>query len=174
MIVRLATPDDVVSITAIYAHHVDHGLGTFEETPPDTDQMALRLAAVEARGLPWLVAEDGGAILGYAYASPYNLRAAYRHTVEDSVYVAPDRAGRGVGRAMLADLLRRCEALGVRQVIAVIGDSGNEASIGLHRAMGFQMRGVAQAVGYKHGRWVDIVWMQKALGPGADAPPAAT
>ncbi len=174
MIVRRATAGDVAAITTIYAHHVDHGLGTFEETAPDAAEMARRLAAVEARGLPWLVAEEGGSILGYAYAGPYNLRAAYRHTVEDSVYVAPELAGRGVGRAMLADLLRRCEALGVRQVIAVIGDSGNEASIGLHRTMGFEMRGLAHAVGYKHGRWVDIVWMQKALGPGADAPPAAT
>jgi phosphinothricin acetyltransferase len=172
MIVRAATAEDVAAIAGIYAHHVAHGLGTFEETPPDAAQMAERLAAVESRGLPWLVAEAGDALLGYAYAGPYNLRAAYRHTVEDSVYVAPDQAGRGVGRALLHGLLGRCEAIGVRQVIAVIGDSANVASIGLHRAMGFEMRGLAQSVGYKHGRWVDIVWMQRALGPGADAPPA--
>jgi len=170
--VRDATAVDVDEVAAIYAHHVLHGLGTFEERPPDVAQMAARMQAVSARGLPWLVADDGQ-VLGYAYASPYNLRDAYRHTVEDSVYVAPGALGRGVGRALLAGLLERCEALGLRQVIAVIGDSANDASIGLHMSMGFETRGVASAVGFKHGRWLDIVWMQRALGPGASAPPGA-
>jgi L-amino acid N-acyltransferase YncA len=170
VIVREAAAGDIEAIAAVYAHHVLHGLGTFEETPPDAAQMAQRIEAVRNRGLPWLVAEDGG-VLGYAYAGPYNLRAAYRHTVEDSVYVAPGLQGRGVGGALLGAVLDRCEALGVRQVIAVIGDSGNTASIALHRRAGFETRGVAQGVGYKHGRWLDIVWMQRALGEGASTPP---
>ncbi len=164
MILRDAREDDVAAITAIYAHHVLHGLGTFEETPPDREQMAARLQAVQARGLPWLVAQDDD-VAGYAYASPYNLREAYRHTVEDSVYVAPGREGRGVGRALLEALIARCQALGLRQMMAVIGDSANAASIGLHTALGFEVKGVGSAVGFKHGRWVDIVWMQRPLGP---------
>jgi L-amino acid N-acyltransferase YncA len=171
VILREATADDAPGVAQIYAHHVLNGFGTFEETPPSAQEMALRLAEVRARGLPWLVAEEGGALLGYAYASPFRLRSAYRFTLEDSVYVAPESQGRGVGRALLAELIARCEALGVRQMLAVIGDSANTPSIALHRAAGFEMSGTAHAVGYKAGRWVDIVSMQRPLGPGSSEPP---
>ncbi len=173
MIIRPVTDADLEVVTAIYGHHVLHGLGTFEETPPAVEEMARRIATVSSHGLPYLVAEDGG-VLGFAYAGPFRPRAAYRFTVEDSVYVAPEAAGKGVGRALMARLIELCEAKGLRQMIAVIGDSGNAASIGLHQAMGFEMRGTAAGAGYKHGRWVDIVWMQRALnGGGATAPDAA-
>lgn len=172
LIVRPSTAADAPALAAIYGWHVAHGFGTFEEIAPDAAEMAKRRAAVVARGLPYLVAEDAGAVLGFAYAGPFRPRAAYRYTVEDSVYVAPDAVGRGVGRAVLTQVLAACEALGVRQVMAVIGDSGNEASIGLHRALGFTPAGVGRDLGFKHGRWVDIVWMQKALNGGAETPPA--
>ena len=174
MILREASFEDATALAAIYAHHVLHGFGTFEETPPSEEELGQRLAEVRARGLPWIVAEDeeGGALLGYAYASPFRTRSAYRFTVEDSVYVAPEAQGRGVGRALLAELIARCEALGARQMLAVIGDSANAASIALHRAAGFEMSGTTRAVGYKAGRWVDIVSMQRALGPGAEEPPS--
>ena len=173
MIVREATVRDAAAIAAIYGHHVLHGLGTFEEVPPAVEEMAARMAAVQGRGLPYLVAETTEAVIGFSYATPFRLRAAYRYTVEDSVYVAPGEAGRGVGKALLAAVLERCAALGLRQVFAVIGDSGNAGSIGAHRAAGFAHRGVMPAAGFKHGRWVDIVLMQRALGPGGDAPPSA-
>ena len=131
-----------------------------------------RRAAVAERGLPFLVAEADGRVLGFAYAAPFRPRAAYRYTVEDSVYVAPDATGRGVGRAVLAAVLDACEAIDLRQVVAVIGDSGNTASIGLHRALGFEPAGVGRSFGFKHGRWVDIVWMQKPLRGGDTAPPS--
>ena len=174
MILREASFEDAPALATIYAHHVLHGFGTFEETPPSAEELGQRLAEVRARGLPWLVVEDevDGGLLGYAYASPFRTRTAYRFTVEDSVYVAADAQGRGVGKALLAELITRCEALGVRQMLAVIGDSANTASIALHRAAGFEMSGTTRAVGYKAGRWVDIVSMQRALGPGADAPPS--
>ena len=124
-----------------------------------------------ARGLPWLVAEADGAVAGYAYAGPYRARPAYRFTVENSVYVAPAMAGRGLGRALLTRLLALCEAAGCRQVVAIIGDSANAASIGLHRACGFRDVGVLRAVGFKHGRWVDTVLMQRAIGEGGGSPP---
>ena len=173
MILREARVADAPALAAIYGHHVLHGFGTFEETPPGVEEMAARLSAVLGRGLPWLAAEADGVVLGYAYAGPFRLRAAYRYTVEDSVYVAPEAVGRGVGRALLAELIARCEALGLRQMAAVIGDSENAASIGLHGALGFEMRGVLPALGFKHGRWVDVVWMQRALGLGASAAPSA-
>ena len=163
MIVRPATAADVAEITAIYAHHVLHGLGTFEEIPPATDDISGRVAKVQTLGLPWLVAEDGHVIIGYAYAGPFRPRAAYRFTVEDSVYVAPTAIGRGIGRALLTEVITACEVRGMRQILAVIGDSGNAASIGVHRSLGFEHTGVAKAVGYKHGRWVDIVFMQRDL-----------
>jgi phosphinothricin acetyltransferase len=171
MIIREATAADAEALAAIYGHHVLHGFGTFEETPPSAAEMEARRAAVAARGLPYLVAEDGGRVLGFAYAGPFRPRAAYRYTVEDSVYIAPDAVGRGVGKAVLAEVIRVCEALGVRQVVAVIGDSGNAASIGLHRALGFTDAGVGKSFGFKHGRWVDIVWMQKPLNGGDQQPP---
>ena len=172
MIVREAQRADAEALAAIYGHHVRHGFGTFEEEPPGAEEMARRLAAVTSLGLPYLVAEADGRVLGFAYAAAFRLRAAYRFTVEDSVYVAPDALGRGVGRAVLSEVLRRCEGLGVRQVAAVIGDSANAGSIGLHTALGFTHVGVGKSFGFKHGRWVDIVWMQKALGGGDATPPS--
>lgn len=171
MIVRDATAADFSAIASLYAHWVRHGLGTFEEEPPGADELAARAAAVTGVGLPYLVAEIDRAPAGYAYAAPYRPRTGYRYTVEDTVYVAPHRQERGVGRALLDAVLARCEAAGVRQVLASIGDGANEASVALHRACGFEMAGVLRSVGFKHGRWVDVVFMQRALGPGAAAPP---
>lgn len=171
MIIRPATQADAGALAAIYGHHVLHGFGTFEEEPPSVEEMGRRLAAIVERELPYLVAEDAGRVLGFAYAGPFRPRAAYRYTVEDSVYVAPDAIGRGVGRAVLSEVLAACEALGVRQVVAVIGDSGNAGSVGLHTALGFTHAGVGASLGFKHGRWVDIVWMQKALNGGDATPP---
>ena len=170
--VRDSTEADLDAIEAIYAHHVTHGLGSFEETPPSRQELGRRRADVLARGLPYLVAMDGsGRVLGYAYAGPYRTRSAYRHTVENSVYVAPAAARRGVGRRLLAALIARCEALGLRQMVAVIGDSGNAGSIGLHESLGFRRVGTLEAIGWKHGRWVDSVLMQRALGAGGNTPP---
>lgn len=173
MIVRPSTPQDVAALAAIYGHHVLNGFGTFEEVPPTLEDMAGRREAIVARGLPYLVAEDAGEVLGFAYASPFRLRAAYRYTVEDSVYVAPQAVGRGVGKAVLSGVLDACQAFGIRQVVAVIGDSGNAGSIGLHTSLGFAPAGVGKDFGYKMGRWVDIVWMQKTLNGGAATAPDA-
>ncbi|HYD44662.1 MAG TPA: GNAT family N-acetyltransferase [Phenylobacterium sp.] len=172
MLIRPSTPADVEAIAAIYGHHVLTGFGSFEEEPPSIEDMASRREAVVSRGLPWLVAEDAGRVLGYAYAGPFRPRAAYRYTVEDSVYVAPDAQGRGAGRALLTELIAVCETQGLRQMVAVIGDSGNAGSIALHRALGFTDIGVGQGFGFKHGRWVDIVWMQRALNGGTTSLPA--
>jgi phosphinothricin acetyltransferase len=163
--IREANARDAPALAAIYGHHVIHGAGTFEEEPPDAAEMAARLERVRDKGLPWLVAVIEHVVVGYAYASPYNPRAAYRYTVENSVYIAPGQAGRGVGKALLGRLIERCEALGYRQMMAVIGDSANNASIGLHASLGFEHRGAALGVGRKHDRWLDIVWMQRGLGP---------
>jgi len=171
MQIRDATPDDIAGVQAIYAHHVLHGLGTFETTPPDVEEMQRRHAQVTADGFPYLVAEDAGQILGFAYANHFRTRAAYRNTVEDSIYVAADAMGRGVGMGLLSTLIERCTALGLRQMLAVIGDSGNTGSIGVHRRCGFEHTGVLKAVGRKFDRWVDVVIMQRALGPGSDSPP---
>ena len=171
MKLRPAAPEDIPAIQAIYAHHVLTGLGTFEEVPPSQAEMAERCAAVAGRGLPWLVAEQSGEALGYAYAGPFRTRAAYRFTVEDSVYVAEAARGKGVGKALLAAIIAECEAMGLRQMVGVIGDSGNAASIALHRSCGFELNAIVPAVGWKFERWVDVVWMQRALGPGAAAPP---
>lgn len=173
MIVRGAGEGDAEALAAIYGHHVLTGFGTFEEEPPPADEMERRRVAVVERGLPYLVAEDAGRVLGFAYAAPFRPRAAYRYTAEDSVYVAPEAVGRGVGRAVLTEVVAACEALGLRQLVAVIGDSGNAASIGLHRALGFEQKGVGRGFGYKHGRWVDIVFMQKPLNGGDTRPPQA-
>ncbi|CAN7450193.1 GNAT family N-acetyltransferase [Phenylobacterium sp. LjRoot219] len=173
LLIRAATEADAAALAAIYGHHVLHGFGTFEEVPPAPAEMDHRRRAIVQHGLPYLVAEEAGQVLGYAYAAPFRARAAYRYTVEDSVYIAPDATGRGLGRALLSAVLTACEAMGLRQALAVIGDSENAASIGLHRALGFEPAGVGRNVGYKHGRWVDIVWMQKALNGGdAGAPDA--
>jgi L-amino acid N-acyltransferase YncA len=173
MIVRPATEADAATLATIYGHHVLHGFGTFEETPPSPVEMDARRRGIVAHGLPYLVADAGGSVLGFAYANVFRPRAAYRYTVEDSVYVAPEALGRGVGRAVLGAVLQACEDLGLRQVVAVIGDSANAASIGLHAALGFQPAGVGGSFGFKHGRWVDIVWMQKALNGGDSHAPDA-
>jgi L-amino acid N-acyltransferase YncA len=171
--VRDAGAGDVAGVLAVYAHHVVHGLGSFELEPPPVEEMARRWREVVARSLPFLVAEGPeGEVLGFGYAAPYRARPAYRSTVEDSVYVAPGALRRGVGRALLSELVRRCTALGARQMVAVIGDSGNAGSVGLHAALGFREVGVLRGVGWKHGRWVDTVIMQRELGVGEGAPAA--
>lgn len=173
--VRPAIAADVPAIQAIYAHHVLQGIASFEEQPPDRAEMQRRLKDVQARGLPYLVASerpDGGAILGFSYAAPYRTRPAYRYALEDSVYVLPGRDGQGIGSALLEQLIRRCEGLGYRQMIAVIGDSANHGSIRLHARHGFRECGLLTSVGFKHGRWIDSVFMQRALGPGDSTLPA--
>jgi phosphinothricin acetyltransferase len=171
VIVRPATPADAPALAALYGHHVLHGAGTFEETPPSADDMAARLNTVLGRGFPWIVVEDEGRIVAYAYAAPYRERSAYRFTAEDSVYVAPDALGRGYGRAALGAVIAACEAMGLRQLVAVIGDTHNAGSIALHRALGFQMCGTLPSVGFKAGRWLDVVLMQRPLNGGdASAP----
>ena len=165
--VRPSTDADLGAITAIYAEAVAHGTGTFELDAPDAAEMARRRADVLGKGLPWLVAEDGGQVLGYAYANHFRPRRAYRFCLEDSIYLHPDARGRGVGRVLLAELLARCEAAGARQMLAVIGDSANAGSIGVHRTLGFEHSGVLKAAGWKFDRWLDVVLMQRALGTGA-------
>ena len=169
MSVRDAQPADMAAVQAIYAAEVLHGLASFEEVPPTPSEMKARRQAIVAQGLPWLVAERNGRVVGYAYAGPYRPRPAYRHTVECSVYVDASARGHGVASALMTELLACCERGGWRQMIAVIGDSGNEASIGLHAAMGFHHVGTLEAVGFKLGRWVDSVLMQRPLGSGATA-----
>jgi len=171
LLIRDSTDADIAPIQAIYAHHVVHGLGSFEEVPPGIETMAERRATLLAAGLPYLVATRADKIAGYAYAGPFRPRAAYRYSLEDSIYVAPDAVGGGIGRGLLEALLVRAEAWGARQMVAVIGDSANAGSIGLHKALGFRMVGVFEAIGYKHGRWVDSVMMQCPLGRGGQAPP---
>jgi phosphinothricin acetyltransferase len=170
--IRAASAADAGAIGAIYGHHVLTGFGTFEETPPAEAEIARRIAAVVALGLPYLAAEDGGQVVGFAYAAPFRPRAAYRYTCEDSVYVAPHAIGRGVGKALLTAIIETCEAMGLRQMVAGIGDSGNAASLALHRSLGFEQSGLSRAIGFKHGRWVDVVWMQRPLNAGAESPPA--
>lgn len=173
MIVRPARLEDAAACQAVYGHHVLHGVGTFEDPPPTVEAMTERMAAVRGRGLPWLAAEEGGKLLGFAYAAPFRLRAAYGHTVEDAVYVAPDALRRGVGRALLGSLVKGCEAarLDLRQMVALVGDSGNAASIGLHEALGFHRAGLFAGVGRKHDRWLDVVMMQRPLKERAEEPP---
>lgn len=170
-LIRPSTDADLPAITAIYSHHVQHGTGTFELEPPDEAEMAKRRADVLGKGLPWLVAEQGGQVLGYAYANHFRPRRAYRFCLEDSIYLAPQAQGQGLGRLLLSELIARCQALGARQMLAVIGDSANAGSIGVHRALGFEHTGVLKASGWKFNRWLDVVLMQRALGTGdADAP----
>jgi phosphinothricin acetyltransferase len=169
--IRPATPSDIPTITRIYAHAVRTGTASFEIEPPDEAEMARRYDALRAGGHPYLVAEIAGAIAGYAYAGPYRTRPAYRFTVEDSVYVAPEAQRRGVGRDLLTQLVAEAEALGFRQMIAVIGDSAQAASIALHEAAGFRLVGTFAAVGFKFGRWLDTVLMQRALGDGSETTP---
>lgn len=170
--VRDSVEADLAAIQAIYGHHVLHGTGSFETEPPDRAAMTERRAALLAQGYPHMVAVDAdGAVVGFAYAGPFRPRAAFRFTVEDSVYVAPGQQGKGVGRALLSALVARCEADGFRQMVAVIGDSANAGSIALHGALGFRPSGSLLAAGFKFGRWVDVVFMQRQLGPGADEAP---
>lgn len=161
--VRSATEDDVPQIAAIYSHHVLHGIGTFEITPPDVEEMNRRRLAIVQQGLPYLVTIDADRILGYAYAAQYRPRPAYRYTVEDSIYIDPAETGRGLGQLLLAALIQACEEAGRRQMIAVIGDSGNIPSIRLHERFGFQHAGVLRSVGFKFNRWLDTVLMQRSL-----------
>lgn len=170
-LIRPSTEADLPAITRIYAHHVLHGTGTFETTPPTLEEMAGRRADVLGKGLPWLVAEEGGEVIGYAYGNWFKPRPAYRFSVEDSIYLAPEAAGKGLGRALLAELLATLERGGIRKVMAVIGDSANAGSIGVHTALGFQHVGVVKACGWKFGRWLDIVLMEKPLGLADSCPP---
>jgi phosphinothricin acetyltransferase len=171
VIIRASTDGDLPSIAAIYRHHVLHGIASFEELPPEPNELARRRRGILARGLPYLVAERAGRALGYCYAGPYRTRSAYRFTLEDSIYLDADEVGRGVGRALLAELIERCTVLGYRQMVAVIGGSDQWPSIRLHERLGFARIGLLPAVGYKFGGWVDSVVMQRALGPGAATPP---
>jgi L-amino acid N-acyltransferase YncA len=164
--VRPASAADLAAVAGILAFYVTNTVATFEEEPPGVPQWRQRLADLAERKLPFLVAEAGGTVAGYAYASPWRPKPAYRHTVEDSVYLAPGQRGRGLGRLLLEALLTGCADAGVRQVIAVIADSGDPASVALHRACGFADAGRLSQVGYKHGRWVDTVLLQRELQPG--------
>jgi len=170
--IRPGTDADLPAITAIYAHNVLHGTGTFELDAPDAAEMTRRRTDVLGKGLPWLVAERDGRVLGYAYANHFRPRRAYRFCVEDSIYLHPDARGQGLGRPLLAELVARCEAAGARQMLAVIGDSANAGSIGVHRALGFEHTGLLKAAGWKFERWLDVVLMQRALGAGAASGPA--
>lgn len=169
MQIRPALAVDLPSVQAIYAHHVHHGLGTFETEAPDLVEMQQRFRHIRSAGFPYLVAESEADVVGYAYANHFRTRAAYRYTVEDSIYMAPGAIGLGVGKRLLGALVDECSALGLRQMLALIGDSDNAASIGVHRACGFVPAGAMKAVGYKFERWVDVVVMQRALGT-AEAP----
>lgn len=171
MEIRDSRDGDVPAITAIYGPNVLHGRASFELFPPDEAEMARRRSALLDQGYPYLVAEDAGQVAGYAYVSAYRTRPAYRFTVENSVYVAAHRHRTGTGRALLDALIARCERDGFRLMVAVIGDSANAGSIGLHRAAGFRMVGTIPAIGWKHEQWVDTVLMSRALGPGATQPP---
>ena len=180
---RPAVLADLPAIQRIYAHHVLHGFASFEEIPPDVTELTRRWSAIVAAGLPYFCAVDGAVktggseggalLLGYAYAGPYRPRSAYRFCVEDSIYVAPGATGRGIGRALLEALIARCGEIGKRQMIAVIGDSANAGSVGVHAKCGFQMIGTHRNVGLKFGRWLDTVMMQRALGEGGSTVPTA-
>lgn len=169
--IRPSRDDDIDAITLIYAHHVLHGTGTFEVDPPSVQDMRARRAEVLARGLPWLVAESDNQVSGFAYCNWFKPRPAYRFSAEDSIYLAPHANGQGLGRALLAELTTQAERAGVRKLIAVIGDSGNTGSIGVHRAVGFQHVGVLASCGWKFDRWLDVVLMERSLGLGDTTSP---
>lgn len=161
--IRTADTKDIARITEIYCHHVLNGIATFEEVAPDETEMLRRLTAIRSKDLPWFVAEVEGTVLGYAYAGPFHARSAYRFAVEDSIYLAPEALGHGIGSKLLSRLIDECRARGLIQMMAVIGDSENHGSIGLHRKYGFRDLGVARDIGFKFGRWIDVVYMQLEL-----------
>lgn len=171
LILRDARESDMPAVQAIYAHHVIHGTASFELDPPTVEQMLQRRADICANGLPYLVAERGGEVLGYGYATLYRPRPAYRFTVEDSVYVREGMAGFGIGHALLEAVIQHCTEGGRRQMVAIIGNSENIASIRLHARLGFRQVGIFESVGFKHGRWLDTVIMQRELGEGAGTTP---
>lgn len=167
-----ARPHHAAAIQTIYAWHVLHGTATFETDPPAEDEMRRRITDVQQRGGFWLVAQEDEQVLGYCYLAPYRPRYAYRFTLEDSIYLDPEQTGRGIGKALLQKAIALAEAAGFRQIIAIVGDSANQESLGLHRALGFEHTGVMKSVGFKHGRWLDTVVMQRSLGVGDSQPPA--
>ncbi|WP_077035688.1 GNAT family N-acetyltransferase [Pelomonas sp. KK5] len=169
---RPSTEADIPAIHAIYEQAVLHGTGTFETEVPDLAEMTRRRAEVLGRALPWLVAEQDGEVTGYAYANYFRPRMAYRFCLEDSIYLSPAAQGKGVGKLLLAELMARCEAAGARQMLAVIGDAQNKGSIGVHTSLGFEHTGVLKSAGWKFGRWLDVVLMQRQLGPGDTNSPA--
>jgi len=171
LFIRPSSPADVPAIADIYGWNVLNGTGTFELEAPDHAEMARRRDDVLGKGLPWLIAEREGQVLGYAYANHFRPRRAYRFCLEDSIYLAPAAHGQGVGKLLLAELLSQCEARGARQMLAVIGDSANAGSIGVHRALGFEQTGLIRSAGWKFDRWLDVVMMQRALGVGDSAVP---
>ena len=174
LLIRSSTLDDLPAITAIYAHAVLHGTGTFELEAPDEAEMAHRRDDVLSKGLPWLVAQAGDQVLGYAYANHFRPRRAYRFCLENSIYLAAQARGQGLGRLLLTELVGRCEAAGARQMLAVIGDADNAGSIGVHAALGFEHCGVLKAAGWKFDRWLDVVLMQRSLGHGHARPAPAS
>ena len=169
--IRPARDEDMSAVAAIYTHHVLHGTGTFETIPPSSEEMATRRADVLTKGLPYLVLEGAGEIQGFAYCNWFKPRPAYRFSAEDSVYLAPNTSGKGLGRILLAELMTQAERASVRKLIAVIGDSANAGSIGVHRSLGFNQVGVLSACGWKFGRWLDVVLMEKFIGAGSTSSP---
>ncbi|MBK7546566.1 MAG: N-acetyltransferase [Rhodoferax sp.] len=168
--IRPSRDEDIAAITAIYAHHVLNGTGTFEVDPPSVADMTSRRADVLAKGLPFIVAEEAGQVIGYAYCTWFKPRPAYRFSAEDSIYLAPGVHGKGIGRALLAELAAQAERVGIRKLIAVIGDSSNAGSVGVHRSLGFEHVGILKSCGWKFDQWLDVVLMEKALGPGDSTP----
>jgi L-amino acid N-acyltransferase YncA len=173
LMIRPSTDADLPAITAIYGHHVLTGTGTFEVDAPSMDDMRARRADVLAKGLPWLVAVLNGQVIGYAYCNWFKPRPAYRYSAEDSIYLSPEVAGKGIGRTLLAELMAQAQRAGVRKLIAVIGDSANAGSIAVHKAAGFQPVGVLASCGWKFNKWLDVVMMDKALGEADSTPPIA-
>ena len=169
-IIRPSLEKDIPAITAIYAHHVLNGTGTFEIDPPSEAHMTGRRADVLSKGLPYIVAEEAGQVIGYAYCTWFKPRPAYRFSAEDSIYLAPGVHGKGIGRALLAELTAQAERVGIRKLIAVIGDSNNAGSVGVHRSLGFTHVGILKSCGWKFNQWLDVVMMEKALGPGDTTP----
>lgn len=170
--IRPSTDADIPAITAIYGHHVLHGTGTFETTPPAAEDMAARRADVLSKELPYLVMEDASGVLGFAYCNWFKPRPAYRFSAEDSIYLAPTAHGRGLGRLLLEELMAQAERAGVRKLIAVIGDSANHGSVGVHKACGFSHVGVLTNCGWKFERWLDVVLMDRTIGAGSNNAPA--